>query len=771
MLKKSSLISLLIIITMLAGPSPLLILAETGGAASDRATAGHEEGGQTLDILTPSADDSDDKTVENLFLSPTDVVVQGVTHRQDYYFEVPATRQVSAGSYMELFYGHSASLRADRSTMTIMLDDVPIGTRFLDQSSAKHSSWRHNLDELELEPGFHKLTLILHMEVTDNICMDQNNPANWFVLHKESVIHLRYDHQYERADLSSYPAPYVEKGSLHPYNTLFIVPDEPTANEWKGLALLARHFASLASEADMQVIREQDLSRSAELLRSHHLVWIGGVKSWKNAGGAHVREALAAAEAETAGRAADGANAAERANVSGDSAAAVGTGAVQSGVVHTAISNWNSDYDMLFVLGNDDGVLRAAELVTEAELYRQLAGSTATAALEHPIVKNESAAERPAGVVTLEDLGYNPLVIEGLMVGSARISYKIPAEWDVSRGGKLHIRFSHSRAIHFAESQAVLRINDIPVASAYLSEESSRFGTLEANIPPTALNGEYIVADISFQFAAFGEACSGIAQIGNWAVVHNDSYFSFTTLPNRDLNLKSLPYPFVTDSAWRRTAWLVPESPTIEELSAFASLNGLYGGDVHSYSELQVIPMPQTIVGDEAWLENHLIVTALAEKIPRWLSASATIPLAYGESGWEAKNEHVRLTDGLRHRAGVMQLFPSPLHEEANVLVMSGITDEDLGALRTAAVQRKLGGAQDGQVVALDDLARAHPFYTHQYEPVHSVWHNAFDYLLMENKPVLQRLLMIGAIIVVLALFAVIIWLFSRKKFRNGEEN
>ncbi len=729
MLKKIMVTSMLLLFLgplLLTGP----VLAETEPTGKTN---------QTIDILEPLASAAHDKTAENLFLSETDLAMQGVTHRHEFYFAIPSTRRVVDGSYLELFYSHSSVLKGDRSTITVMLDDVPLGSRFLDQNSAKQSSWRHDLNHLNLGPGFHKLTILLHMEVTDNVCMDQNNPANWFVLNKESVIHLRYEHQYERSNLASYPAPFIEQGSQNPYNTLLVVPDEPTPNEWKSLGMLSRFFASLASEADLRVIREADIPGADDLIRSRHLVFIGALSSWKDAGAASVIQAV---------------------NTMGKESAA-------GGFVHTGPSAWNSNYDMLIITGDDDGILKAARLLTDEQGYRQLSGSSATAA-SYRLVEVKSVGHHDEGSIALSELGYDPLVIEGHMGGSARISFKIPPEWDVSRGGKVTLRFSHAETVHLAHAQVTLRINDIPVASSELSKESSQFGTLVADIPPAALKGDYIVADISFRFAPSRDECADIAQIENWAVVHGDSSFRFSRSPNRTLNLGLLPYPFVKNGVWQQTTWLVPEAPTAEELSLFAMMHALLGGNVHFDHQLRVIPIPRSIHGDEEWKDNNLIVTSLASKLPRWLAGTDTaIPLAYSEQGWQAVNDQIPLTDSLRQRSVVMQLFPSSLHPEADVLVVAGSTDEDLKRLRTAMIRHKWGESLDGQVVVWDERARHHTFHTGQYEREHSVWYNALDDLIMENKPVLQRVIMIAVILVVLAVFALIVWWASRHKFRT----
>jgi len=681
-----------------------------------------------------------DSRVENRFFFRDDLVIQGVTNRQDYYFEIPRSRIVAPGSYVELHFGHSPALIQDRSTITVLLDDQPLGSQFLTTANQKDAKWKIGLDGLELDAGFHKFSLIVHLEATDDLCMDQNNPANWFVLHKESVIHLRYEDREVESDLSWYPIPFLEKGALEPYNTAFVVPDEPTERELLGLAKLARHFTGLVPNLEHRVYRESDLTDDA--LKSGHQIWIGAAGSWNGPGAGLELEALRAS----------------------------GGAGLEAGAVRIRPSRWNPEYRTLMVTGQDDGLDRAIAMMTDPVLYGQLSGSFAGAAgvkTRMPASAGRTASAGNARTVTLESLHYGDLVVEGLMVGSAVIAYHVPAEFDITKGGKLHVLFRHSKSLNFAQSQAVVRINGIPAASTYLSRETSDFGVLEADIPEAALQGSYINAEIMFQFGTAGEACSGGAFIGNWAVVDNASYFSFSSLPNRDLKLFNLPYPFVSESGWNPVTILLPDKPTSEELTLFAILNGQYGGDPESYANVRLAALPDELTGGEPWLEDHLIVIGAAGRLPAWLHQADRVPVVHTDAGWQARAESVSLAESTREDAGVIQLFPSPFRDGRDILMLTATTGERFDAIGAALLTPATREQMNGQVIVIDRLDRMHVFDTGQYEPVRSIWREVSEFLDTGHLPLLQRLLYIGAVAVALALFAVIVWLIGSRRGRD----
>jgi len=695
----------------------------------------------TGELMTEAAGHTDEPTeagdqVENRFLFQQDLVIQGVTNRQDYYFEVPESRKVAVGSFIELDFSHSPALIQDRSTMTVMLDDLPLGSQYLDKTNEQDAKWRLALDGAELSAGFHKLSVVIHMETSDNLCMDQNSPANWFILQKESVVHLAYTPIYERGDLSWYPSPFLEKGSLNPFNTTFVVPDEPSEYELLGLAKLARYYASIVSNLEYHVYRESDLTD--EVLRSGHLIWIGSPDSWHGPGS----EVLLDASKQSGG------------------------GQAEAGAVFVEPSKWNAAYEVLLITGQEEGLSKAVTMMTDESLYSQLFGSYASAANVNLAQRPDQvpASSRGLGAVTLESLHYNDIVVEGTMVGGARISYMVPAEYDISKGGKLHLNFTHSKALNFAQSQATIRINDIPVAGTYLSQESSEFGVLEADIPSSALSSGYINADITFQFSSSSEACSGGSYTGNWAVIDNDSYFSFTTLPNRDLKLDNLPYPFVSGTALDDTTILLPSELTSEELSMFAAIMGLYGGRLSTYEDIRLQMMPDEITGEEDWLDGNLIVIGLADKLPLWFTEEETIPVGYKDNGWQSMTDAVKLVDNTRSDAGIIQLFPSAYSKSRDILMLSATSPARMNSLVSVMQDSQSRDQMQGQVLIVDSHERMHVFETGQYEPARSIWSDATDILTTENMPVLQKLLFVGAIVVVLVIFALIVWFIGRRR-------
>lgn len=677
--------------------------------------------------LAAGAEPMDDQT-ENLFPFADDLVIQGVTNRHDFYFELTPSRVLSEGSYLQLTFSHSGTLLPDKSTLTVLLDDKPLGSLFLNRSNEKPTGWRADLSELALEPGFHKLSFVSHMEVSADLCIDQNNSANWLILHKESLLHLRFQKAYEQADFAYYPSPFLEKGSLQPLQTLFVVPDSPNEEQLKAFGELAGFFSSQvpANRLSFQVFKESELNGE---MRKENMIWIGSESQWGTLG-----KQLA-----------------ERGS--------------KDGMMKLSVSPWDSQSTVLSINGTDQEIAAAVRQLVTPEYYAQLSGRT------YEISKLGEQAGISGGLVgedadlTLEELGYGDLVVESPIAGTARIAFALPAEADPARPGHLKLHFKHAKSLNFAESLVTVKVNGFPTASRYLNEESSDFGTLDLEIPPDRMANRNLIVDVSFQFESAEGICSGGTQIGHWAVISKHSVFSFETRPNDSMQLEQLPYPFVIRQAWAPTEFLLPASPSSEEMSLFVTVCGMMGrqaaqspadGDTFT---VRLDDNPADAAG------KNLIYIGLAEHIPEAVSASADFPVRYENGEFLPANASIPL---LPHagQGYLMAMIPSPYSEKHQVLVIAGANRDVLRKANLQFADPEIRAKITGKSAVIDGLDRVHTLQASVLPADDPSWsEKASEWLDMDGNPVIARFWFAGVFIVVLGAVGVLLWM-TRKRSR-----
>ncbi|NHN33448.1 cellulose biosynthesis cyclic di-GMP-binding regulatory protein BcsB [Paenibacillus agricola] len=680
-------------------------------------------------VLHANSSPTDD--VENLFFLQEDLVVQGVTNRQDYFFELSSSRSIQKGSYFQLYLGHSPTLLPLKSTLTIFLDDIPLGTQFLNEKNEQAGTWKINFPDTELKPGFHKISILTHMEATDNLCEDQNNTSNWTLFRKESVIHFNYKKSYETADFSWYPSPFVEKGSVKPLKSLFILPDHPNEAQLGVLSKLSAHFSSLvpASMLEFTVLKEAELSDA--LIKTTNQIWIGSKESWSGNGKRLVEDLQKKQPA------------------------------LASGLMGLTPSPWNPANSILLLAGSDAELANAAHVITDKSLYSQLTGN-AVDLTQLPLSKTIKPVEasKASTTISLSDMGYQDLIIESPLVGAARVNYSIPSEWEVYKDAKLKLQYRHTKTLNFAQSLMTVRVNNVPLQSKYLNEESSDFGSQEIDIPLSLLTTGSIGIDIGFQFNSSTDSCTGNSQIGNWAIVSKDSFLTLAYRPSHTVDFSHLPFPFVVKGAWANTDFLMDSQPSSEALSLLATVSGLIGKNATTQSDISIRKGPPAASIEKG--KNYIYIGSVSG-IPDLANQSPQIPISASKGVLASMNPNIELLKSSSAQSGLIEIFP--LTEESNYMMVIAATDNQMikrmNTLLNDPVERK---KMFGQAILIDPLSRIHSYMLEQKKSAPSILEQSLDVLSPNNKPYMSRIVLIGGVLAIIILVVLVIWIVRRRK-------
>ncbi|MFC4098735.1 cellulose biosynthesis cyclic di-GMP-binding regulatory protein BcsB [Paenibacillus xanthanilyticus] len=676
--------------------------------------------------------------VNNIVLFADDRVLQGVSNREDYYFEIGKSRKLLPGSYIELIYGHSQTLIASRSTLTILLDDVPLGSVFLNEKNREGAKWRMDISSFPFDPGFHKLSIVTHMEVTNDLCTDQDNTANWMRISSDSIIHLNTTSSYASPDLSYYPSPFLEKGSTKPLNAAFVLPDTASNADLTALTRLSQYFASTvaAINLDMDVYRESDVSN--KLLGEQPLIWIGAAQEWTQSGA----QVLAQLRKEQPNGA-------------------------EANRIALVASPANSDITNLFIMADESAMANAVTMLTDETLIGQLYGKSVSIPETITSLDQSANAETSSKTqqVTFADMGYGNLTVESLMVGAARISYPIPSEWELKSGVKLNLKYKHSKALNFAQSMIAVKVNGIPVASKFLSAESSEAGVLNLELSKDLFTSQRSIdIDVGFQFSAnvSEAACSASSShIGNWAVIDSSSSLSYVYKKRNTTELQNLPSPLATKGDWSESAILVPKDASASELSALATFMGMIGRNETSGLGLQVLALDGS-AWEQAAADKQLLVVGSADKLPQKLLACPEGAVTIKDGQLTPTAAQVELLGSIRERAAWLQLCQSPLNED-RAMVMVAATDEGaIGLVNAAMVAPATNAKIAGRLAVIDERKEVHPFLVSQQAADQSS--SASELLTTANKTVADRLLMIGGIAIVMIAAAVLFWWIRRRR-------
>lgn len=640
-----------------------------------------------------AAAESDAGNSEPLNAFSEDRVFKGENAKQDAYFEIGKNRTVLPGSTVDISYSHSATLHPDYSSLTVLLDDVPIASVSLDHTNTDVDDWKIDISSFDLKPGFHKLSFWAKMKVNAAVCEDPKNSSAWLTIRNDSKINLRMAGSGSAADLTLYPSPFVAKGAAKPVQTVLVVPDDIEEAEFKAAARLSQYFAAQSPNGLLQspILTEGDATDAA--LSGASLIWLGAPERWHSQG----RKAMDAFEASVAG---------------GDSLA-------KQGAIGVVASPWNKARSSMIVTGDGDKLVRGAEILTTESLYKQLRGvySVIPDVLPDAVSREDDTTDKPY-VLTLEKLGYGNLVTEDVLQGGSSIYYPIPNNWDLNGGATLHLKYKHSKSILFNKSVMKVLLNGTPVQSVNLVDRTSEGGEVDVRLDPSVIGASRgLNIEVRFQFvnptsgtevAEQGTFCSADNLMGDWALVDKTSYFTFTPDNRASFNLDSLPFPFVVGNEWTDTTVVLGNKST-RELVAVLTLLGKSGTTIGVRSDVKLAKANDPNLRQEA-SDRNLIFVGASSDLPAILNGYAGSFVSFADAGIVSRSDSVPMLPELARQTAILQLTDSPIDNGRSVLLLAATGTDELSYIGKALSDPAANGAISGRFVAIDARTQVHAF-------------------------------------------------------------
>ncbi len=315
-----------------------------------------------VDSTLPASNIAIDETFQSLGYSSQRLFGLGAVY-SGFQFEVPFEHVVGDDASLELSFAHSALLDYNQSGIMLSLNDEPIASVRLDDTTTQLGKVRIALPAKAIHPGINHL--VIRADLLPNTpCLDPRANGLWINLRNDSVLHLpmRVSDQEQKPDpidLKRFPHPFNSATNLR--NVLFVV--EPgNASAWNAAAQLAYAIGRGMHGTLIQL--QTAASIPAELGANHDVIIVGQPKSLPI-----ITELGAALPAPFA----------PNSNSVSNAAGPITYRVVEDtsiGYIQLFASPWNAQRSMLAVLGTTDaGVELAAQVLTDEKLRSTLEGN------------------------------------------------------------------------------------------------------------------------------------------------------------------------------------------------------------------------------------------------------------------------------------------------------------------------------------------------------------------------------------------------------------
>lgn len=596
-----------------------------------------------------------------------DLTARGRVAYLNIYFPGHGDYQLAEGSYLQLELDHSPLLRPQDSTLTAVLNGVPVGSLLLTPDNARRTTWRVELPAGLLATDINHVQLRYFMRLQDDDCTNHENPALYSTVYAGSFLHYQYSSPLRYVapaapDLGRFPDPFL-RSALSTAEVAFVVPDQPSTAELSAAATIAARLGQAAGSKPLTTQLYLAGETTPQLRAGRDLVVIGTPDS---------NPLLEELAPQLPLKPTDDGGSPGFLDPSGQPVAP------ESGVLQEIRSPWDERYTVLVVSGgSEEGLRRAARVLGSRLGAETLRGRWAVISeASDQLGQGSAPSGEQSAAIALGKLGVKETTFQGY--GSYSTSFSFDAlPPDGPQQAYLDLVMSHSPALDSSRSSVAVALNGTPTGTLPLkADHGSRF-RWRVPLPGQAIRPGANSITVTFNlYLPRAEGCGPEAPERAWATLHQDSALQPAPSTGRpSLDMSNLPYPFVQQGTPSGSFLVLPDDPVLlkDGLQVAVALGRHSSG---GSTELQA--GTASSLTEEVRGAFELIAYGLPENNEVIAAVAARLPLAL-RPGSERTLQNARsVLLGVKDAAnlGFLELVPSPWNAERALLVVSGTSPE-----------------------------------------------------------------------------------------------
>ena len=542
-----------------------------------------------------------------------DLPLQGLYASSYLYVPFQSNWALQDDALMMLRYMASPLLLSERSTLTILANNVEVHSLRPVPGALQQVQFTIPLDRLQGQGV--TLQFRAYNRLTEQLCEETNNPAQWLTILADSQISFDHRDSEATASLPLIADQLLVRGPLEESPPVrFVLPDAP---DQRMLTTAAHVAARLSHEIGgvypVEVVSESALTAAQR--EESNLVLIGLKPSSPLLQDIAADLPLAMDEGLFL-------------TVDGE--------AVPAGhaLVQAFNAPWNPARYILLVSANDEaGLSLAGQVFQDRAVYRQLQGEFAFISALNPLPDVQAASPWLQDVTSFAQLGDRDRLVSGFGITDETYYFSKPIGWLFDTGSALQLQIAASPVLRPQESYFAVFINDVFVGSQRIGGDIPA-QPLRFELPVGEINqalqrdtAGLIVLRIQIANRIEEGACTPADPNVAWTRISASSAFLTRRVYQGLPDLRAFPYPFVDNLANTATIIALPDAATDEELSygiGLAALMGRYAAD-----DVSLTLMSASELNPEAHAGSHLILIGERQRLPlidEFLAQMAPVP-------------------------------------------------------------------------------------------------------------------------------------------------
>lgn len=572
-----------------------------------------------------------------------DVTINGVIGSTERFFNVSQNWDVK-DLKLNLVYTKSELLDVNYSTITVFINGEPISSKRLDGDRKYQDKWQVNIPKELVKPGYNSISIKAYKTISDKICRDDSNTANWLVIHKQSDIELNYSLKSNSNEIKDYNSIFTNIGNEEYVDTTFVLPDKYNSNELSSIMNLSLNMGQKLKADNFKL----DVKLKSNLKEyNNNIIYVGGTNDTST----DFLNLLSNDEKNQA---------------------------KNKAVIKQVISPFNKDKRMILIISDNSKALKnATKLICNNELLNELNSSSFIIDETKDVsdIKKDTKNK-----LTLNDLGYNDFLLKGPFSQETNFDVFIPKNKISTAGSSLNLKFRYAKNLDFERSLVTVYVNDKPISSKKLSLEKADNDNLEVNLPTDVLGENYYKIKVVFNLELKDLMCVTRDTDNPWAYILDSSFIKFDFKDNDSLNFKSYPYPFIDNQQANDINVVVSKDLNSSDLSNIANIIGSMGRDtVYNTGDLNVLTDSEFLNTNK---KGNLIVIGTPDdnSILKDINKDLYIKFDKNFSGFENNDKIKFLDDKYSKQLSTIQLINSPYSKSNSAIIVSSLDKNSLSS-------------------------------------------------------------------------------------------
>lgn len=572
-----------------------------------------------------------------------DVTINGVIGSTERFFNVSQNWDVK-DLKLNLVYTKSELLDVNYSTITVFINGEPVSSKRLDGDRKYQDKWQVNIPKELVKPGYNSISIKAYKTISDKICRDDSNTANWLVIHKQSDIELNYSLKSNSNEIKDYNSIFTNIGNEEYVDTTFVLPDKYNSNELSSIMNLSLNMGQKLKADNFKL----DVKLKSNLKEyNNNIIYVGGT----NDTSADFLNLLSNDEKNQA---------------------------KNKAVIKQVISPFNKEKRMILIISDNSKSLKnATKLICNNELLNELNSSSFIIDETKDVsdIKKDTKNK-----LTLNDLGYNDFLLKGPFSQETNFDVSIPKNKISTAGSILNLKFRYAKNLDFERSLVTVYVNDKPISSKKLSLEKADNDNLEVNLPTDVLGKNYYKIKVVFNLELKDLMCVTRDTDNPWAYILDSSFIKFDFKDNDSLNFKSYPYPFIDNQQANDINVVVSKNLNSSDLSNIANIIGNMGRDaVYNTGNLNVLTDSEFLNTNK---KGNLIVIGTPDdnSILKDINKDLYIKFDKNFSGFENNDKIKFLDDKYSKQLSTIQLINSPYSKSNSAIIVSSLDKNSLSS-------------------------------------------------------------------------------------------